>query len=261
MSAPRRPRARSITFAVVALVGALGVTAIAVGGPPPPTIVTGGGELKPSTLPKNKHAPAALTVRIDTETTNPNGVPDPVTNVLLNFDDDGKVTTTGLPVCRASLAGTTTEQARQACRSSMIGKGMAEAIAPGDIPTDAVVTLFNGPKRGGNPTILLHNRATELPITVVLQGVLRKSRAGRDFGPALDVPVELPPGAVFINIRTTVKKTWRYRGKKYSYVSARCHDANKRLNVHAEIDLTIDNVPQTQTGDVVQKCKVKRTRR
>ena len=68
----------------------------------------------------------------------------------------------------------------------------------------------------------------------------------------------LPAGAVFVDIRTTVKRTWRFRGKKMSYISARCHDGNRKLNVHGEFKVTIGGQTQTQTGDVVQTCRVKR---
>ena len=255
----RRPGTRA-TVGVMALAGALGAVGIASGGPPP-TVITGGGELSPSTLPKNKLAPAALTVRINAETTNPSGVPDPMTNVLLNFDDDGTVTTKGLPICTRNLENTTTAVAKSRCRSSLIGTGIAHALIPASpepVTTTAQVSLFNGPKRGGNPTILLHNRA-DIGITVVLTGVIRNSTFGADFGKALDVTVgTLPAGAVFSDIRTTVKKTWKFRGKKMSYISASCHDRNRKLNVHGVFKVTIGGQSQTQTGDVVQTCRVKR---
>jgi hypothetical protein len=260
MISARKPPRRGVLVGIVGIVGALSAVGIASGGPPP-TVITGGGEITPSTLPKRSHAPAALTIRINSETTNPSGMPDPLTRVLLNFDDDGKVATKGLPVCRADLENTTTEVARQRCRSSLIGTGTARALIPATpdpLVTNAVVSVFNGPKRGKNPTVILHNRA-DINITVIIPGVIKNSRAGADFGHALDVAVPtLPASAQFSNIETTVKKTWRYRGKKMSYISARCHDANKKLNVHAEFKVNIGGQNQTQTGDVAQTCRVKR---
>jgi hypothetical protein len=221
-------------------------------------VVVGGGEIEPSVLPKQKRAPASLHVLLQSVTDNPSGIPDPVTRVVLNFDDDGTVTTRGLPVCRANLAGTTTEDARRRCRSSMLGTGRARAFAPGNVPTGAVITAFNGPRRNGNPTVLFHNRATELPITIVLQGVIRDSRAGADFGKAIDVPVEVPPGTILTRFDITMKKTWPVRGRRVSYISARCQDRNRILDVHAEIDIATGGEITTQTNDVRQTCKVKR---
>ena len=151
MNRRRRPGRRATLIAVIALAGVLGAVGIATGGPPP-TVITGGGELNPSTLPKKRRAPAALTIRINAETTNPSGIPDPLTNVLLNFDDDGTVATKGLPVCKKDLNGRTTDEARRMCRSSMIGKGTAEAIAPPSVvPTDARSACSTAPSGDGTP--------------------------------------------------------------------------------------------------------------
>ena len=184
-----------------------------------------------------------------------------MTNVLLNFDDDGTVATKGLPVCTRNLDNTTTAVARSRCRSSMIGTGIAHALIPASpepVVTTAQVSLFNGPKRRRDP-----NDPSAQPCRHRHHG--RPPRSDRRnstcypvFAPAVDLACCLPAGAVFADIRTTVKKTWKFRGKKMSYISASCHDRNRKLNVHGVFKVTIGGQTQTQTGDVVQTCRVKR---
>src|SRR5262245_31778114 len=89
------PQKGMILGSVVALGGALSAVGIAVAD----TAVSGHGGISPSKLPKNKLAPASLNVVIETTNDNANGVPDPLTNVLLNFDDDGTIMTKGLKTC------------------------------------------------------------------------------------------------------------------------------------------------------------------
>ena len=254
----RRPPRRAILVAVLALAGALSAVGVAIAD----TAVSGEGGITPSKLPKNKRAPVALTVIIQTTNDNPNGVPDPLTRVLLNFDDDGTIATKGLPTCKRNINNTTTQQAMQMCGRAKVGGGEAIVRIPtGDTTNSehtAVITAFNGPKKHGNPTILLHSRADDLGVTLVVVGTIKDSRAGSDYGKALDVPIPpLPAAAQLVRFETTVKKTWRYKGKKMSYVSASCHDGNHSLDVLGRAELG-GAATSPQTATFSQKCTVKK---
>jgi hypothetical protein len=247
-----------ILIAALALAGALGAAGIAIAD----TAVSGEGGITPSKLPKNKLAPVALTVIIETTNDNANGVPDPLTHVLLNFDDDGTIATKGLPICKKNINNTTTQQALQMCGRAKVGGGEAIVRIPTGDTTHAeypaVITAFNGPKKNGNPTILLHSRADDLGVTLVVVGTIKNSNAGGDYGKALDVPIPpLPANAQLARFETTVKKTWKYRGRKMSYVSASCHDRNHSLDVLGRAELG-GGATSPQTATFSQKCKVKK---
>jgi hypothetical protein len=250
----RTPRKWAAVIGVVGLAGALSAVGISWGAT---TVhVSDSKGLLPSKLPKQRYVPASLNVVVHSTTDTPEETPVATTDVVLDFDDDGKITTKGLAICNANLQALTTQQARSQCARSFIGRGAARAIAPGGIETTAVVSAFNGPKQGGNPTIRLHS-ATSLGINIVLTGTIDPNGASGDYGARLHVPVgaQTPPGTIITRFATTVEKSWRFRGKKYSYITARCHDGNKTLNIKGAFEMASG---PNQTATDTQRCKVRR---
>jgi hypothetical protein len=203
-------------------------------------------KLKDSSVPKKDFKKESLTVHTSTETVPPGGFPTPTTNVNLDFDDDIKFTTKGVPKCTEDISTMDTAGAIAACGDSKVGSGTANARVPVTFTNfPAVVTAFNGPKQNGNPTILLHTRvATPVPVTVVITGELQDSPLGGDFGKRLAVWVP-PTGTSLTDFRTKVKA-----GK---YVSARCHDSDKTWNVRASFTYQ-DTTTETQND--TQGCTV-----
>jgi hypothetical protein len=224
------------------------------------TLVTGGGELRPSTLPETRYAPAWMHVEIHASTDDPSGVPDRLSKVELNLDDDGRITTNGLPMCKpARIRHATTRLALRECGRARVGRGEATvviSVGQGHTTADAVVNVFNGTRLNGDPRVLFHARA-DFGYTQLMVGTIRSSSAGSDFGKVLSAtipPIQL--GAVISDLDIRVRKTWRFRGQRQSYISARCHDPDRTLNVHARFELSGGAL--TQTGDVAQTCSVQR---
>jgi hypothetical protein len=252
----RKPSRKWLALAgVVGLAGAL--SAIGISSAATTVTIRPSEGLDPSRLPKKKFKPASLNVVVQSNVDNPGEVPVEVRRTTLDFDDDGKITTTGLATCRrspAQLQQMTTQQARAACRASMVGRGTARALIPPATTTNAVVSAFNGKKAGRNPTILLHAQ-TDIGVIQVLRGTISKINAG-DFGYRLVVPVpDLPAGAVLTRFETTVKKKWRHRGKTYNYISGRCRDGNRTLNIRGRFDMASG---PDQTSAASQRCTVAR---
>jgi hypothetical protein len=253
----RKPRRTGLLVAVIALAGALSAMGIAFGD----TLYTGDGDFSPHKLPKDKRAPITLTVILSNTNDNANGVPDPLTHVQLNFDDDGTISTKGLPTCNPSkVVNTTTQIALQRCGKAKVGTGKAIIRIPVNTSFQeftAQMTLFNGPKKGKNPTLVLHNRQDDLGVTLVLQGTIKNSKAGPDYGKLLDVPVsDLPAGAELVSLETKVHKTWKVHGKTVSYVSSSCHDKNHKLDVLGKVTLG-GGATSPQTAHVQKPCQVK----
>jgi hypothetical protein len=216
--------------------------------------------LTPKKLSKKKQTPVTLNVKTETSsTTNANGVPSPAVRAVLDFDKDARINAKGLPTCDPSkLENTSTEEALRACKKAKIGGGVAHALLPvgkSVFNVEQTVTAFNGKPQGGRPIILLHTYGTT-PVTVstVLSGpVTNRNKEG--YGPRLDLAIPLLAGGqgALIDFQAKIHKTFRYKGKKVSYVSSTCKD--KKLKSRGEFVFR-DGVSLTPT--VVGKCAQKK---
>jgi hypothetical protein len=138
-----------------------------------------------------------------------------------------------------------------------VGSGRAEANAmmPGDVK--GCVLAFNGQPSSGRPTLILFTRLqvtgsincsspatnTNGNTSVTLLGVLKG--ASGDFGTQLDVN-NIPQTLPLSDFKVTVEKG--------SYVSARCHDANREWNLRTKFTYTSPS--STQTVNDSQTCQV-----
>jgi len=236
---------------VLALALAIGIASIAVGA----NSQTVDAKLGTTKLPKTKYK--GTSINVTTTTNDTDGNVDPATKAQIFFDDDLQFFTRGIPICDpADLTNTTTAQAKKVCGKAQVGAGSATVALAGnpEAPANAVITAFNGKPQGGKPVILLHSR-TAPPInnTIVLIGVL-KSTSG-DFGKVLEVAVPaLPANTAITRFQTKVQKSFRFRGKRRSYVSARCNDSNKTINYKGVF--TYSGGSPTKTALDNQKCTV-----
>lgn len=189
--------------------------------------------VSPKALYRKAASPATLSVEVKTgSSTAANGVPSPATHDVIDFDRNLSLATKGLPTCKAAqLQNTTTEAAKKACGNAVIGSGTAMTLIPlGTLyhePT--TVTAFNGAPQGGKPVVLLHAYGlAPVQTTLVLVGTV--TNLGKEgYGPRLDVTV--PPiaggfGAI-TDFKVKIHKTWTYKGKKMSFVNAKCPASRK----------------------------------
>jgi hypothetical protein len=187
------------------------------------------GGFEPHALPRHSYAPISFQGHADIETTD-GSMPPALRRIELEFDHDGKLTTAGLPVCAPSrIEDATPAQARSRCRTAIVGSGhLGAAIAlPGQSRVDikAPLTLFNGPREGGDPTVLVHTRVTFPAVETFVVVVRIERRRGR-YGYRTDFEVPELAGGYGALIHADVRIGRRYRagGVERSYVSARCSD-------------------------------------
>jgi hypothetical protein len=192
-------------------------------------VLTADGGFTPSTLPRSAYAPIHFQGHADLRLTD-GGVPAPLQRLVIDFDRDGRLATTGLPVCQPTmLQDATPQEARARCAKAIVGTGGVTALIRLDgqppLVAGSPITLFNGPRVGGKPTVILHAR-TAVPtvqnfvITIPIEkrGGLFRYRA------TIDVPPIAEGRGSLVHIDATVGKRYRAGGRERSYVSARCGD-------------------------------------
>jgi hypothetical protein len=212
-------------------------------------------KVTPTKQKKDKYGAAAFNFTTASTCQSPCTL-DPASRVQIFIDDDLKIDTKGLAQCtKSKLEGTTTEQAKSKCGKALVGAGQATAFIGGNpsSPVSVTGTEFNGPPKGGKPTLLVHARTPSLGFTTVLEGVYKPTSG--DFGYILDVSVPpLPFGTAISSFQAKVQKAYSAGGKKHNYVKARCHDGNKTWNFKGK-----DTYPSSPslTASAKQKCQVK----
>lgn len=255
---------------VVAASGVAAMVGIALAAPDGNTSSVKGSGFKPTTLPKTAYKAGALIVHTHGNYAHPGSAPEGgfTDRTQLFFDNDGKINTTGVPKCdKAVLPGLTMKQAMAACGTAKVGTGTAQALA-GSFVVNACVLVFNGkPTPQGQPTDLIFTRAQvtvptstiscanpaaneEGNTTVLLEGVVKPNPAslGADFkgGRMLDVQhIQAASALPLTDFKVTTQ-----RGK---YISARCGDANKKLDIKAKFTYSDG---QSDLVGSSQACKV-----
>jgi hypothetical protein len=192
-------------------------------------VLRANGGFTPQLLPKRSYAPIDFEGHAEVEMTN-GSMPPALQHVKLEFDRDGKLTTAGLPTCEPSrIEGASPEQARQRCKGAIVGTGHlgATIAVPGGGRVDAhsPLTLFNGPRQAGNPTVLVHAQTTfpALETYVVVVPIERRGGAysyRADFG----VPSIAGGAGALTHIDAKIGRRYRSGGAERSYASARCSD-------------------------------------
>ncbi|HEY6550445.1 MAG TPA: hypothetical protein VIY71_04515 [Solirubrobacterales bacterium] len=214
-----------VVIACVLLAGGANAALVKVGN----LVLTADGGFTPRTLPRQEFAPIEFTGHADLKSVD-GSVPPALQQVVLDFDRDGKLSTGGLPICRPSLLEEAAPaEARDRCPNAIVGTGHVSALITREngppILASSLITLFNGPRQEGHPTVIFHARTTVpaiqnfvLTIPIEKRGGLYRYRA------TVDVPPIAAGRGSLIHLDVKVGKHYRYRGSERSYTTARCGD-------------------------------------
>lgn len=194
------------------------------------------GGFFPSTLSRFKHEPIDFRGHANLINTD-GGAPTPLEEMRLEFDRDGKLDVRGLPVCPVGrIAHATVAGARRKCAGAIIGTGHVGAIFDlFGVPTQARVkaTLFNGPRRHGDPTVVGHT-FTVLPTTrayVAVIPIRRLNHGPYGYRATFDVP-KLAADGVLTHIDGRIGRRYEFKGREHSYVSSICTTGIIRTHGH-----------------------------
>lgn len=222
-----RPYFRWAAVAIAALVVAGGARAALVR--TETVVLRADGGFTPRLLPRRAYAPISFQGHADIESTGA-GPPPALRSVSLDFDRDGRLTTAGLPACPpARIEGTGPAEARRLCRAAIVGSGHVSAVVtlPGESPASvsSPLTLFNGPRQGGNPTLLAHAQMTyRQPETYVVVVPIERRGGAYSYRATFDVPQIAGGYGALTHVDLRIGRRYRAGGAERSYVSARCSD-------------------------------------
>jgi len=222
-------------------------------------VISGDGGFKPTRLPKAKDAPIKLYGHAKFSTTDGTR-PSPLRRLVLEFDKHGSVETRGLEKCTMrKLVATTTKVARKFCPEAIVGTGFGTALVElpeqRGIKASSPLTLFNGPLKHGNPTVLGHAHIDYPgPTTYVILIEIQKIHNGRyGFKTVANFPRIVNDYGSPLYGRLKIGREWMYKGKRLSYANARCADG--RLQANAEFSFKSGDSVQ---GTVFKPCKVRK---
>jgi hypothetical protein len=234
-------RKRIVVGAVLVLL-ALGGTASALRLRAGDLIVIADGGFSPKSLTKKQNAP--ITVHGGGKITTVSGELPPILEEL-NFkvDRHGSVDTMGLPVCTmGKLIATDVPEARHACGDAIVGEGFARVIVKlpeqGPLKASTALTAFNGPKVDGNDTLFVHAHLdVPAPSTVIVPIVIKRIHNGV-YGYYTEAKIPKIVNGYGHPVSGSLKfgRKWTFKGKKHSYISARCETGHLQVRPEFKFD-------------------------
>ncbi len=221
-------------------------------------VLVADGSFTPTVLPKRHDAPISLRGKARISTAS--GKLPPILNrLVIEYDRHGSVQTAGLAVCpRARLEATNVVAARDRCANAIVGEGVAHAVVKlpdqARIPVSSPITLFNGPKTNGFPTVFAHAYTTiPTPVAFVVPVVIEAiNRGAFGYRTKIDIPTIAGGAGVLISGSLEIGKRWTHRGVRHSFVNARCEVGH--LQVRGEFSFADGTYAR---GGLVKSCGVR----
>jgi hypothetical protein len=244
-------------------IGALALASVASGA----TVQAGnlvlsfGGSVVPSVLPKSTMAPVSL--KIDGKLATTDGSQPPAAKeVIVYAEKNPAVNASGLPVCKASqLQAEDTQQAEKACPKAIVGRGSTEVRVqfPESTPFTAKgpLVLFNGGTKGGKTLLLIQAYVSvPTPTALVSTVTITKEHSGIYGAGTLAAVAQIPTIAggsgSLTEFSFDIHRLFTYKGHKESYLTARCSSGHFDSRTVAKFAGGVEI-----SGNIVQPCKAK----
>jgi len=215
-----------LVAAAVGAVGALAALAQAELSRKGDLIVSFQGEIAPSALSRTKPEPVSVRVAGNVKTTNGLRLPQ-LRTIAVAINRSGRLYDKGLATCRVeSIQPATEAVAKKRCADSIVGSGHVTLVvrlpSQGDYISRNNLLAFNGPREGNKKLILAQIYSKNPPGAIILTFTVRPSKGL--YGNVIEttLPDYAQGWAYLTQFDMTLGRTYTYRGKQRSYVSASC---------------------------------------
>jgi hypothetical protein len=186
------------------------------------------GAISPTKLPRHEQAPISAKLNGQIGTVD-GSHPPAIESVIADFDKTIQVNAKGLPACSGDqLTARSSVDARKACPDAIVGSGKAEVEVafPEQAPIVAKgpIVLFNGGVHGGTTLLFIHTYV-DIPAPTAVVATVKLTRIHRGhYGihAVAQIPRIAGGAGSVTKFKITIDRTFTYRGKKESYLTASC---------------------------------------
>lgn len=221
------PRGRLVAAALLTALAVGGVARAEVG-QQGDTVVSFNGGISPHALPRKGTAPVAISIDSDFKSAIGADPPPQLQRISIAINRGGKVFDRGLPTCGVNrIQPATFRAAHRLCGGAIIGNGHVQVRV---FLTNQAPFTFKGPllvfhaePKGGHKRFIAQVYGVKPPSAFVLVFTMLKARG--DFGTVIEttLPEAARKWAYVTHFDMTLRRTYTYRGRERSYVSAGCH--------------------------------------
>ena len=184
------------------------------------------GGIEPNALPRHDRAPIAVRMTGVIKTLSGDRPPS-VRQIWIALNRGGKIDPRGLPVCeRQEIEPSSSREALQRCRGALVGTGtyVADIAFPeqDEFRSRGRILAFNAVIDGEKAVFAHIYSEKPVPITRII--VFRIRETNGTYGTILSgsLPQSLIRWGYLKSISLDFRRTYVYRGKRRSYISAAC---------------------------------------
>jgi hypothetical protein len=184
------------------------------------------GGITPKRLPRDSYAPVGVRVAGGVRALHSARLPQ-LRKITVAINRAGKLYDKGLPTCKLSRIQPATESvARRICGSSIVGSGkvtlLVRLAGQKDYLSTNRLLAFNGPRQGKKKLILAQVYSANPPGAIVLTFTVQKHKGLYGTVISTELPHYAESWAYLTFFEMSLERTYRYRGKTRSYISAAC---------------------------------------
>lgn len=196
------------------------------------------GGVVPRQLPRKTRRPVTLTLRGGLSAVNADESPPGFRSLTFELDRDGAIFTKGLPTCAHSPAPDMGWG--KSCPKALVGRGRVSfyIALPGQTAfgDTAPMEIYNGVPRDGHPVLLYRVDAHTPAATTYLSSAAIEPHHGK-FGTTATIRIPSIAGGhgTLTGFQERIGRTWAYRGRKVSLLSARCPKGGLSVRMDAHL--------------------------